>query len=247
MSGLEVIPPVLGARVLVVDDEWPIRSALVRSLTLLGYDADEASSGYEALEMLGHHHYDVMVIDLRMPGMDGTEVMQQVHRIYPKLPIVVLTGYGTLESAMIAIRSGAVDYLLKPAKIRDLAAVVAKALQERLTALGEPPVESILRVGPVTLDRQKRLVIVAMGSTDNVLRAELTPSEVTLLAYLMQRPGVVVSCQELCRALGYEVSAEEAQVIVRPHISRLRKKVEPAPERIQLIRTVLARGYVFSP
>lgn len=247
MTGPEVAPPLLGARVLVVDDELPIRSALVRSLTLLGYDADEASSGYEALEMLGRHHYDVMVVDLRMPGMDGTEVMQQAHRIYPKLPIIVLTGYGTLESAMIAIRSGAVDYLLKPAKICDLATVVAKALQERLAASGEPPVESILRVGPITLDRQKRLVIVATGGTDSLLRAELTPSEVTLLAYLMQRPGVVVSCQELCQALGYTVSAEEAQTIVRPHISRLRRKVEPQPLRLQLIRTVLARGYVFSP
>lgn len=247
MSGSEIAPPVLGARVLVVDDELPIRSALVRSLTLLGYDADEASSGYQALEMLERRHYDVMVVDLRMPGMDGTEVMQQAHRIHPKLPIIVLTGYGTLESAMIAIRSGAVDYLLKPAKIRDLAAVVAKALQERLAALGEPVTESTLRVGPITLDQQKRLVIVSTGSTDNILQAELTPSEVTLLAYLMQRPGIVVSCQELGRALGYEVSAEEAQVIVRPHISRLRKKVEPEPERTQLIHTVLARGYVFSP
>lgn len=61
------------------------------------------------------------------------------------------------------------------------------------------------------------------GGTDNILQAELSPSEVTLPAYLMQRPGIVVSCQELCRALGYEASTEEAQVIVRPHISRLRR------------------------
>lgn len=274
MTDLIGTPPIPQARVLVVDDEARMRSALVRSLTLLGYSVDDAASGPQALEVLERTPYDVMVLDLRMPGMGGVEVMQRACQMCPDLSIIVLTGHATLESAISAVRSRAADYLLKPASVHDVAAAIASALQRRteklhrqhlfhvmdqalgemreVEALGErPPMPSLgrfLRAGPVTLYREKRLVVVAQAGDAGGFSAELTVSEDALLAYLMQRPGAVLSCRELARsALGYEIEAREARNIIRPHICRLRRKIEPDPAQPYLIRTVPGRGYAFAP
>lgn len=267
--------PLPEARVLVVDDEAHVRSALAHSLSLLGYRADEADSGHRALEMLERISYDVMVLDIRMPGIDGIEVMRRVRHVCPDLLIIVLTGHATLESAISAVKSGAVDYLLKPASVHDIAAVAAQALQKRAARLrrqqllglmgqaldeihqietgttGPSPLLSLedrfLRVGPITLDREKRLaVVVGTGGTGS-RSAELTESEVMVLAYLMQHADIVLSCRELARdALGYDVSEREARNIVRPHISRLRNKIDPGSAQSCLIRTIPGKGYLFA-
>lgn len=272
MINRAVTPPIPGARVLVVDDELHVCSALARSLTLLGYRADKAGSGREALGMLERTPYDVMVLDMRMPGMDGVEVMRRAHQMRPDLLIIVLTGHATLASAITAVKCGAVDYLLKPASVHEIAAVAADALQRRaeklrrqhllrimgqaldeihgIEATAEPPptpsLERFLRAGPVTLDREKHLAVVGGGDDADSCNAELTATETALLAYFMQHSGTVLSCRELVQAvLSYDVSEREAQNIIRPHISRLRKKVDPtSPHR--LIRTITGKGYVFS-
>jgi DNA-binding response OmpR family regulator len=267
-------PPIPQARVLVVDDEAHVRSALVRSLGLLGYRASEAGSGHQALEMLERTPYDAMVLDMRMPGMDGVEVMRRACQVRPGLSIIVLTGHATLESAITAVKSGAVDYLLKPASLHDVAVAVASALRrctERLRrqhlfqvigkALDEmraiegsvdttptPTLKRFLYAGPVTLDREKRLAVVAGADGAGASDVELTVSEAALLACLMQRPGTVLSCRELARAaLNYDVEGQEAQGIVRPHVCRLRRKIEPHPAHPCLIRTIPGKGYLFAP
>ena len=126
-----VTPPIPQARVLVVDDEAHVRSALTRSLTLLGYSADAAASGHQALEMLERAPYDAMVLDMCMPGMDGVEVVQRACQMCPGLIIVVLTGHAALESAISAVKSHVADCLLKPASVHDIAAVIGDALQQR--------------------------------------------------------------------------------------------------------------------
>ena len=268
MTGQIATPPIPGARLLVVDDEPNVRAALARSLTLMGYRADEAGSGYQALGMLEVTGYDLMVLDIRMPGMDGVDVMRRAREIRPDLLIIVLTGHATVESAIAAVRSQANDYLLKPASLHDLSAAVANALQQRaedlrrehllevmdqtLDALRETEnpdrvpttLDRFQRVGPVTLDSQKRLVIVADTPARSV---ELTENEMRLLAYLMEHADRVISSRDLARAaLGYDVTEPEAQNIVRPHIFRLRRKIEAQPTEPRLIRTVRARGYLFT-
>jgi DNA-binding response OmpR family regulator len=277
MTGPTATPPAPRARVLVVDDEAHVRSALTRSLTLLGYRADAAASGYQALEMLERAPYDAMVLDIHMPGMDGVEVMERACQACPDLSIVLLTGRATLESAIAAVRSHAADYLLKPASVHDIAAVIDSGVQQRAeklrrqhllqvmgqtldevrrigapeTPTGAPPTparERLLSADPVTLDRERRLVVVAGGGDTGSHGAELTVTEAVLLAYLMQRPGAALSCGELARsALGYDVTEKEAQGIVRPHICRLRKKIEPDPAHPCLIRTISGQGYLFAP
>ncbi|HEC35279.1 MAG TPA: response regulator, partial [Anaerolineae bacterium] len=115
------------ARVLVVDDERRLRSALVSSLSLLGYQVDQAASGQQALEMLRQRSYDLMLLDIRMPGMDGIEVMHRVRQVCPGLVIIVLTGHASLESAITAVKCDAADYLLKPIGLSALADAVANA------------------------------------------------------------------------------------------------------------------------
>ena len=262
-------------RVLVVDDETHVRSALVRTLVLQGYRASEADSGYRALEMLANAPYDAMVLDIRMHGMDGVEVMRRARHSWPDMSIIILTGHATLETAIAAVKSGAVDYLLKPASVHEVAAAVASALRQRtkelrrrhllqvmyqaldeirgLEAAARKPstytLGRFLCAGPVTLDQETRMAVVAGIDGAVGFSAELTASETALLAYLVQHPSTTFSCRDLARAaLGYDdVSERAAQSIVRPHVCRLRKKIEPVPDHPRLICTIPGKGYLFAP
>ena len=274
MADTTTASPIPEARVLVVDDEANVRSALVRSLTLLGYRASEASSGDQALEILQGSPYEAMVLDLRMPGMDGIEVMQRARQLWPDLAVIILTGHATLETAISAVKSHAADYLLKPASVHDVASAVANALgqsavklrRQRLLQVVEAALDEVrtmdasgdgspasvsqraLSSGCITLDRDKRLAVVRGDQDRASVTAELTVCETKLLAYLMLHPDRVLSCRDLARdALGYGIGEREAQNIVRPHICRLRHKIEPAPAHPRLIRTSPGKGYIFVP
>jgi len=236
-------------RVLVVDDETDVRSALARSLALTGHIADKAASGNQALQMLECVPYDAMVLDIRMPDIDGIEVMSRACRLYPDLCIIILTGYATLESAITAVKFNASDYLLKPVSVHEVSAAITNALQQRdqKGSARTLPLERFLRVGPITLDRERHLAIIAGSDDAGSRRVKLTASESALLVHLMQHPNTIFSCHELAQAvLGYDVSEEEARSIIRPHISRLRKKVESEADPLHLIHNVLGEGYFFT-
>jgi DNA-binding response OmpR family regulator len=259
-------------RVLAVDDEAHIRRATVRALTLNHYLADEASSGAEALRLLNQTRYDVMLLDMRMPGMDGIEVMQRARAIQPELLLIVLTGHATLESAIAAVKSGAIDYLLKPTSLHDIATAVASALQTRhqqvhrqqlmnavsaaidelrqtqppaaLRSLAEHGPDRFLHVGPLMLDRRKRLVIIEQMLAEPI---ELTEGEALILAGLLTQPDEVLTCRQLARAAwDYDLIESEAQSVVRPYIFRLRRKFNALPLTANLIRTVRGRGYLLA-
>ncbi len=266
-------PEISAARLLVVDDEPHIRSAVARALSLRGYNVEEAESGSAALELLEKTSYDLMILDMRMPGMDGTTVMEKVYQLYPELSIIVLTGYATLNSAISAVRTGAVDYLLKPVAMQEITDTVERALHKRaerlqrqrlMKAVGEaldvlrvnelpapPPLIApkistrFVHVHPLTLDCQKRLVVIK-GDQDYTL--QLTEGETFILASLMSHPEQVLTCSELVlTAWNYSVEESEAQNLVRPHIFRLRRKIEMVLKEPRLIHTLRKRGYFFSP
>ncbi|MGD9100841.1 MAG: response regulator transcription factor [Anaerolineae bacterium] len=271
MSNESITLPIPQARVLVVDQESHSRSALVRSLTSLGYRADEADSGSQALDMLKSVAYDLAMLDVCLPDIDGVEVMRRARQMQPELRIIVLTASPSLESAIAAVKCQAADYLLRPADADEIEAAITAALQQRaqvlrrrdlLDMMGQtlsalhgietpqetapaPPPEGLLSTGPVTLDRKKRLASVSGSQTPTVT---LTRNETAILAHLMTHPDQVISCRELVQAaLGYTVTEQEARSIVRPHIFRLRKKLEVHPSKPSLIRTMRGRGYLFSP
>jgi DNA-binding response OmpR family regulator len=256
-------------RVIVVDDEPKICQSLTRALGLMGYDVEPAESGQQALEMLESKAYDVMVLDLVMPDMDGLEVMRLSLEKCPDLLVIVLTGHASLESAIAAVRYGAVDYLVKAVSLQDVANAVADALQKRSKQVQErvlvrtltevvdalpqvsmlhtsPPLQPeptsphILHVPPLRLNLIERTV----ASDDNPLQVcKLTNAEVDLLFLLMTNADHTVQVKDLAEATqGFNPGDRTARSVVSHHIHRLRRKL---PAHSHLIRTIRGRGYMF--
>jgi DNA-binding response OmpR family regulator len=257
------------ARLLIVDDEPHIRMALVEILSLEGYFTEEAYSGTEALELLRRKPYDLMVLDLNLPGMGGVEVMEEALRLNPNLLIIILTGHGSLESAIAAVKSKAADYLLKPTDAHTLVNAINRALQERMKELHQqrlvqvalnalrqiespadvppkpPPSEPYLQASPIILDREKRQVLIEDDSGSR--RVKLTKNETAILAELMNHHNQTISCQELVHTIwGRDLNETEAQNVIRPYIFRLRCKIESSPKYPRLIRTIRGQGYLFT-
>jgi DNA-binding response OmpR family regulator len=259
------------ARVMIVDDEASARVSLAEILRLEGYYVATAASGEEAISLLEKNEdpFDLMVLDLKMPGMDGLELTEAIRKRSPGTIIILLTAYGALDTAVQAIRQGAHDYLLKPCPIPEVLESVRKGLSKReqeykrqqlvsqlkntLSALVEvegvdvsEEVEEIdsdrfARVRDVTLDRHKHIVMLEDQPLD------LTPTEFKILACLMETPDQVWSPQELVEnAQGYETDAWGARAIIRVHIRRLRKKLERNPSDPEYILNVRGVGYMFS-
>ncbi len=267
-------------RILVVDDENSTRMVIGRALQLLGYGVDEAGDGEEALKHLATTRYDVMLLDLNMPNLNGSQVMDVVRDLYPETQIIVLTAYATLDSAIAAVKTGAADYLLKPQSIVQIEESVKRALKRRLgrnqreyliDIIGDalhtlqseeeltqhPPIPDPLS-GPVELNgllfdpEQRKVVIYAdptMPDQAAVHTAELTSHQCAILSYMVYHPHKVLSNMEISReALGYQGLTEiEADRIIRPHILKLRRKIEVDPASPRLIRSVRGKGYLFSP
>jgi len=255
------------ARILVVDDDAHVRDGLALALELSGYQVDKASNGGEALAWLETHSCDLMVLDMQMPGIDGVEVMRRARPRYPDLAIIVLTGHATLESAITAVKTDAVDYILKPTSVHDIRAAVARTLAAReeqrrqdhaLWLIGaavdalrkqedihlESPDErpaSELHWGPLTLDLDRRSATIDSEPPRTV---DLSDGETDILATLMTHPDEVLSPVRLVHATwGYETSHIEALNVVRSHIYRLRCKLDADADAASVIRTVRGRGY----
>ena len=263
------------ARLLVVDDEANLRIGLRELLSLKGYHVEEAGSGHEALALLEGASYDLMVLDMRMPGMDGVEVMRRTRKTHPDLPVIVLTAHASLESAIAAVKLGAADYLLKPFDVEDLFTTVSHALQEHAERLRRQHLLDMLGKALNTLRQTEGTVDSSSPSPSSpppprrflragsitldrqkrlvtvqgepARKAELTEGETDVLAVLMEQADKVFSCNELASAaMGYEPDKWNAQSMIRPYIFRLRRKLEENPEKPRLICTVRGRGYFLS-
>jgi DNA-binding NtrC family response regulator len=129
-SGRSAAPPAGRARVLVVDDEATIRDLLSKTLALAEYDVDLASDGRTALERLRIIPYDLLITDLKMPGVDGLAVIREARRLKADIPVIIITGFSTEASAIEAVNLGVSGYLTKPFRVPRVLAVAAKALGE---------------------------------------------------------------------------------------------------------------------
>jgi DNA-binding NtrC family response regulator len=123
-------------KVLLVDDEEDFRKTLANRLRKRNFEVDEAESGPEALAILDRRPGDVVVLDVRMPGMDGIEVLKRIKESHPRAEVIMLTGHASVESGIEGMRLGAFDYLMKPCDINDLTVKIQDAYQRKL-ALGE--------------------------------------------------------------------------------------------------------------
>ena len=218
------------SNILVVDDEPVARQSLTEILRLEGYAVNSVPNGQAAVEYVRTHPIELIIVDLRMPGMDGLEVIQVVNQISPETEVILLTAFGTTESAIQALRLRVHDYLLKPAPPSQVVNSVKKGLtrrEARLKARGgsanmevdEGVLEISLKDG-THIDLSRRQV----RKKDQVIH--LTPAEGRLLRVLIENPGRVYSHRELVLLVqGYDTSQREAPEILRPLVSRLRHKL----------------------
>jgi DNA-binding response OmpR family regulator len=238
------------SNILVVDDEPVARQSLSEILRLEGYAVNSVPNGQAAVEYVRTHPVELVVVDLRMPGMDGLEVIQVVNQISPETEVVLLTAFGTTESAIQALRLRVHDYLLKPAPPSQVVNSVKKGLarrEARLKARGgtstmevdESIAEFSLKDG-THIDLSRRQI----RKKDQIIH--LTPAEGRLLRVLIENPGRVYSHRELVLLVqGYDTSQREAPEILRPLVSRLRHKLEAFPSLSDRIVSVRGTGYLY--
>lgn len=220
-----------GPRVLVVDDEQAIRRFLRTSLTANGYTMFEAVNGAGALAAVVNDRPDVIILDLGLPDMEGTEVTARL-REWTQLPIIILSVRGQEADKIAALDAGADDYLTKPFSVGELMARIRVALRRA----ANPQTEPVFSTDGLQVDLTRRLVTVAGREV------QLTPTEYDLLRVLVKHAGRVLTHQQLLRqvwGLGYEAEAQ----LVRVNISNLRRKLEPNPTRPRYIITEPGVGY----
>jgi len=218
-------------RILVVDDEPAIRRLLKTSLASQDYLVSEAADGAAALAALKRDPFDVLVLDLGLPGMDGFEVIRQLREGRSALPIIVLSARADETGKVRALDLGADDYVTKPFGIEELLARIRAAVRHRLQQEGELP---IFQSGALSVDLVRRIVTVSGAEV------KLTPREYDLLRLLVAHAGKVLTHKFIL----HEVWGSDTDVqYLRIYIRTLRQKLEPDPEQPRLIATEQGVGY----
>jgi len=218
-------------RVLVIDDEPPIRKLLRVGLSAHGYQTVEASSGKSALELLREQPPDLVILDLGLPDMQGHELLRTMRARNDKVPIVVLSSRDDETGKVQALDAGADDYVTKPFGMDELLARMRAALRHQLQTHGERP---IFRVGDLSVDLVRR--IVKIGDRE----IKLSPKEYELLRLLVQHAGKVLTHKFLLKQLWSDLT--DAQYL-RVYVRQLRQKIEADPERPHYILTETGIGY----
>ncbi|NVN87816.1 MAG: response regulator transcription factor [Rhodopseudomonas sp.] len=217
-------------KVLVIDDEPPIRKLLRLGLSTQGYEVLEATNGKTALELLAQAPA-LIILDLGLPDIQGHDLLRMIRARNDAVPIVVLSSRGDEAGKVQALDLGADDYLTKPFGMEELLARMRAALRHQLQIQGERPV---FRTGELSVDLVRR--IVQVGGRE----IKLSPKEYDLLRVLVQHAGKVLTHRFLLRELWDELT--DAQYL-RVYVRQLRQKIEPDPERPRFILTETGIGY----
>ena len=229
-------------KILVVDDEKTLVKGIKFNLESEGYTVDACYDGAAAVEMAGANHYDLIILDLMMPKLDGLGACQQI-RMFSMVPIIMLTAKSEDADKLLGFESGADDYITKPFNILELKARV-RALLRRSTVTAAMQKEqsqnaAMLEKGGIALDTEKRQAF------KNGEPVELTMKEYDLIEFFMKKPGKVFSRENLLDLVwGYEYQGDIRTVDV--HVRRLREKLEPNPASPVYILTKWGVGYYFA-
>ena len=221
--------------VLVVDDDLPLRSVLRTSLSARGFAVEEASSAEQALEVIPQRTFDIVLLDINMPGMGGLEACHRIRALTPHLGIVMVTVRDAERDIVRALDAGADDYITKPFKFGELVARLRAVLRRRDSG-GVP---AALQAGDLEIDFERRLLRRA-GKL-----VHLTPTEFDLLALLMRNQGMPLTHAKLLSAIWGPEYREDLEYL-RSYVRALRKKIEEDPSRPRYILTEPWLGYRFS-
>jgi DNA-binding response OmpR family regulator len=257
--------------VLIVDDEQSVCVSLMAVLSREGYQTFCATDGHTAIKLLDEEGIDLVLVDLNMPEMSGLELISIIRKRWPRTVISILTGYGTLESAITALRNGAHDYLLKPSTPEDIKASVRKGLDKRRTVQRRRQLLTHIEASVRALTRDQPEGPSAVSLTESapqqetLLRADdlvidlkqhrvtsreqeiaLTPIEFSTLVVLVRNRGRVLSYAAIVKEThGYDCSEQEARTLIKTHISHLRQKISSRTDPPCPIANVRGVGYMW--
>jgi DNA-binding response OmpR family regulator len=223
------------AHIVVVEDELPIRRGVVDALRATGYQVTEAADGVRGSEEAVRVGVDLVLLDLLLPRRDGLEVLADIRKFRPTLPVIILTARGSEEDRVRGLKLGADDYVVKPFSARELLARVEAVLRR---SVDRPRDLHAARLGRAVIDFQRREV-----RWPGQERVELSETEAALLSFLAANPARAVSREELLtRVWGIGPQGVETRTIDM-HVARLRAKLKDP----QAIVTVRAQGYMAGP
>jgi DNA-binding response OmpR family regulator len=260
------------AHILVVDDEANLRRTVARILQRAGFEVTTAGSGGEGLALLAEHQFDLIYMDIRMPDMNGLEALKSIHATHPQLPVILFTGQPDLNSAVSALRHGAIDYLQKPLKpemlIQRAKTALAnlelerrrkeilsqiQALQAELRSLETGTEVGQIEAGSGTADPDQRYVKRGRLTLDLHTRRVnmgsnqdvfLPPTSFDYLLVLARHaPNIVDYQTPVAEAQGYQASLHEAQELAKWHIHHIRQAIEPDLSRPTCVINVRGSGY----
>jgi DNA-binding response OmpR family regulator len=226
----------MSATILIVDDEYAVARGIQYALEQEGYQVSVAGSGEEALALAADLAPDLVVLDVRMPGMDGFETLRRLRAEGSKAPVLMLTARDEEMDKVIGLEMGADDYMTKPYKLRELVARIRALLRRAYGELSAADAD-LLYAADLVIDRTSAQV------TRGAKRIDLTPIEFRLLVFMAQHPGQVFSRPQLLENVWGSADAYYDETTVNVHIRRLRSKVEIDPSDPRLILTEQGLGY----
>lgn len=257
--------------ILIVDDEDPLRLSLSLILQKENYRVETAANAEAALDCLQWHEYDLLFLDLNMPGMSGIDLLVQIHKQAPHMPVLILTAHAALESAIQAVRLGARDYLIKPVEpvliLTRVAEIMAereqparkKEIVEQIQALlaelqkleGEDttPTKALAALPPANPARflKKGIFDLDLHARHAALKGKYIPVAGIYFDYLVtllrHAPKAVAYKTLVKESQGYDVAVAEAKDLARWRIHELRKIIEADPQQPQYLLTVRGTGY----
>lgn len=257
--------------ILIIDDELNLRRSLALILQRAGYSVTTAGNGYEARQYLKAGAFDLVFLDLKMPGVDGAQLLPEIRRLYPAMPVVILTAHATLDTAIAAVRLGARDYLLKPVAPDRILARVEQILVEsapprrkraimnellnlvaELHQMGEANgVGQVGRTGPASASSGRYLQRGPFHLDLHTRQVHLSEKEISLsptafeylAALLRHSPDPIAYGTLVLEAQGYQPTLMEARDLARWRIHELRKAIEADPRQPRYIITVRNTGY----
>lgn len=225
------------ASVLVVEDDQFVRSALIRHLTDASHTVRSVGTALEALREVAHFPFDVVILDLGLPDLDGAEALKMLRGI-TDVPVIVATARDDETEIVRLLNDGADDYLTKPFSVEHLSARMAAVLR-RSRSVGEVPASPVIRVGGLAIDLLRRRAELDGGVLD------LTRREFDLLAFLAGRPGVVVARKDLLAEVWQQSYGDDQTIDV--HLSWLRRKLGETAARPRYLHTLRGVGVKLEP
>jgi DNA-binding response OmpR family regulator len=229
----------MAANIMIVEDEPAVARGVQVALVREGYTVSVVPTGEEAVSRFSELAPELVVLDVRLPGIDGFEVCRQLRR-ETHAPILFLTARADEVDKVVGLEIGADDYLVKPFSVRELVSRIKALLRRAYGELADTQTGRVLRRGELVIDLERRRVM------RNGTRIGLTTTEFDLLRHMAARPGRVYTRGQLLELVRDYDALEQDERTINVHVSHIREKIEPDPTQPRYILTVRGVGYAFS-